>query len=132
MYGRRSWRSFGGYDGTGMSLGALERSRCKTAWMSPIPEKTTRQQILEWFSDYSACDCNICEKNGNRFAFVEFPNEQLRDSAIAAKRGGMFRGVSVVVNRSFNAFEGPRLGGRERVDDDIFGMDFDGPRIVKY
>jgi RNA recognition motif-containing protein len=127
MRGRYS-RGWGGYEGSGYSLGELEKSRCCTAWMSPIPQNTSRRDILDFFKEYQAVECRIVEKN-NRFAFINFPNETLRDSAIAAKRGSTFKGVDVVVNRSFNAYEGPRLGGRTRIDeDDIWGE----YREVKY
>jgi RNA recognition motif-containing protein len=106
----------------GMSMGELEKSRCRTAWMSPIPDNTSKAQIIEWFRDYGAIDCTIQEKDNNRFAFVAFATEQERDMAIQAKKNTTFRGVTVVVNRSFNAFRGPRLGGRTRYDDD-FGME---------
>ena len=98
-------------------IGELEKSRCKTAWMGQIPRNTSKKEILNFFADYNPVSCKIIEKSEtNRFAFIYFNNENDRDNAIAAKRGCTFKGNPVVVNRSFNAYEGPRLGGRERYD----------------
>jgi RNA recognition motif-containing protein len=85
--------------------------------MSPIAGQTRKTQILEWFGEFGAIDCQIREKDGNRFAFVTFATESDRDRAIEAKRNCLFQGQQVVVNRSFNAFRGPRLGGRMRYDE---------------
>lgn len=100
------------YDGE-----SLEKSRCKTAWMGPIPRKASQSDILKFFKDYSPSACKIIKKSEtNRFAFIYFPSETLRDAAISAKCNEMFKGVQVVVNRSFNAYSGERIGGRERYD----------------
>jgi RNA recognition motif-containing protein len=97
--------------------------------------KTSEKEILDFFKDFNPVDCTIIDKDNahtNRFSFIQFRNEMDRDSAIQAKRGAIFKGISVVVNRSFNAYEGPRLGGRERVDcGDQWGF-IDGPRLKKY
>ena len=96
----------------------LEKSRCCTAWVGQLPEKTTKKDIMDLFKEFNPQSCKIIEKTKtNRFAFVYFGDEQVRDRAIAAKSGNStIRGQRVIVNRSFNAYEGPRLGGKERYD----------------
>jgi RNA recognition motif-containing protein len=116
---------FGGYEGTWISLSELEKNRCRTVWMSPIPPKTSRNQILNFFQEFDAIDCAIHEKNGNCFSFIAFATEQDRDEAIASKRNSVFRGIEVVVNRSFNAFKGPRLGGQSPYDEEL-------ERVINY
>ncbi|KAK8865120.1 hypothetical protein M9Y10_010653 [Tritrichomonas musculus] len=102
----------------GMSKGELERSRCQTAWMGGIPRNTSKKEIMDFFEDYNPVSCKIIERSTtNRFAFINFMNERDRDNAIEGKKNCLFKGVQVVVNRSFNAYEGPRLGGKERYDD---------------
>lgn len=102
----------------GMSKGELEKSRCQTVWMGGIPKRTKESEILEFFEDYNPIDCNIIEKSKtNRFAFIYFSNELDRDNAITGKKNCLFKGEKVVVNRSFNAYEGPRIGGKERIDE---------------
>ena len=99
-----------------MSMGELERSRCKTVWMGGIPKNTSKKEIMEFFKDYNPSCCKIIERSEtNRFAFIYFTNEKDRDNAIAGKKSCLFKNVSVVVNRSFNAYEGPRLGGKEKI-----------------
>ena len=102
----------------GMSKGELEKSRCQTVWMGGIPKNTKESEILEFFKAYDPVDCNIIEKEKtNRFAFIYFSNERDRDNAIIGKKNCQFKGVKVIVNRSFNAYEGPRLGGKERINE---------------
>lgn len=99
---------------------SLEKSRCKTVWMGPIPKNTSKRQILDFFKDYNPLECKIIEKTStNRFAFIYFPDETSRDNAIQGKKGCLFRGENVVVNRSFNAYTGEKLGGRMRIEDDF-------------
>ena len=72
---------------------------------------------MDFFKDYQPVSFKIIKKDGGApFSFVYFPSESLRDAAIEGKKGGQINGVDVVVNRSFNAFEGPRIGGKERFD----------------
>lgn len=100
------------------SIGELERSRCQTVWMGGIPKNTSKKEIMEFFADYDPVSCKIIQKDEtNRYAFINFCNEQDRDRAISGKKNCLFKGVEVVVNRSFNAYEGPRLGGKERIDE---------------
>lgn len=100
------------------SKGELEKSRCQTVWMGGLPKNTSEEEIMKFFENYDPVDCKIIKKSDtNRFAFINFCNEHDRDNAIAGKKNCLFKGVKVVVNRSFNAYEGPRLGGRERIDE---------------
>ena len=88
--------------------------------MGPLPKNTSKKQVLDFFKDYNPVSCKIIHKSEtNIFSFIYFNNETDRDNAIAANKGKTFRGNSVVVNRSFNAYEGPRLGGKERYDSDF-------------
>ena len=104
----------------GMSMGDLERSRCRTAWVGQLPAQVSKREVLNLFTEYSPLDCKIIDKGGgNRFAFVLFADEQTRDRAIMNKRNSTIRGQQVIVNRSFNAYEGTRLGGKERYDDEF-------------
>ena len=98
----------------------LEKSRCCTAWVGQLPEKTTKKEVMDLFKEFNPMSCRIIEKTKtNRFAFVYFGDEQVRDRAIAAKcHNSTIRGHPVIVNRSFNAYEGPRLGGKTRYDDE--------------
>lgn len=101
-----------------MSIGEAERSRCHTAWMGPVPRNASKRSIMEFFREYNPVECKIIDKGGtNRFSFILFNNEVDRDNAINAKCNCEFLGEKVVVNRSFNAYEGLRLGGRERYDE---------------
>ena len=103
----------------------LEKSRCCTAWVGQLPPQTTKQEVMDLFKDFAPLCCRVVTKvrlgsKENRFAFVYFEDEEIRDLAIAAKRhGSTIRGHPVIVNRSFNAFEGPRLGGKSRYDFDL-------------
>ena len=102
------------------SKGELEKSRCKTAWMGGLPHNTKREQVMKFFEDYNPVSCKIIKKStGSPFAFIYFSNETDRDNAISAKKGCLFKGVSVVVNRSFNAYSGERIGGKTRLDEDF-------------
>ena len=96
----------------------LEKSRCCTAWVGQLPPQTSKAEVMALFEDFAPLACRVINKTeSNRFAFVYFANEELRDLAIAAKRhGSTIKGRPVIVNRSFNAFEGPRIGGRSRYD----------------
>ena len=98
-----------------MSWVDLERSRCKTAWVGQLPAWASKRQVMRLFREYDPLDCKIIDKGGgNRFAFVLFAHERLRDAAITNNKNSTIRGRPVIVNRSFNAYEGARLGGRER------------------
>lgn len=98
-----------------MSRGDLERSRCRTAWVGQLPYWASKRQVMNLFQEYLPLDCKIIDKGGgNRFAFVLFAHERLRDAAIMNNKNSAIRGRPVIVNRSFNAYEGIRLGGRER------------------
>lgn len=130
------------YRSNGMSMGELERSRCKTVWMGGIPRNTSKKEVMDFFSDYNPVCCKIIERTEtNRFAFIYFSNERDRDNAIAGKKNCLFKNQSVVVNRSFNAYEGPKLGGKQKVrrinlyedsdDSDCF-FDFDDQYHVEY
>ena len=86
----------------------LERSRLQTAWIGPLPKYCSRNQIMTFFEKYDPLDCQIFTEN-NGFAFVYFATQFDRNNAISNLNGKFLNGTKVVVNRSFNAFRGPRL-----------------------
>lgn len=106
----------------GYSMGELEKSRCKTAWMGPIPTHTSHRELMQFFDGFHPVETKIVHKD-TTFAFILFENEMWRDSAIQSKGSCVFKGMKTVVNRSFNAFEGPKLGGKTTYREDDF-MDF--------
>ena len=96
---------------------SLENSRCHTAWVGGLDRNTSKKDIMEFFQVYQPVQCKIINKPGqNPFSFVYFPTEALRDAAIMGKKGCLLKGNPVVVNRSFNAYEGTFLGGKSKVD----------------
>jgi RNA recognition motif-containing protein len=100
-----------------MGLGSLEKSRCHTAWVGGLPKDVSRRDIMEFFEGYNPVECKIIKERGTPFSFIYFETEKDRDNAIQAKRGCKLKGVDVIVNISFNAFEGPRLGGKVGFDE---------------
>ena len=96
----------------------LEQSRRKTAWMGALPRIFPESEIMNFFKDFHPVDCVVYEKEPkNIFSFIKFSNEQERNQAIISKKNSTFKGYNVVVNRSFNAFKGPRLPVGEYSDE---------------
>ena len=93
--------------------------------MGGIPKNTSKKEVMDFFKDYNPICCKIIERSEtNRYSFIYFNNERDRDNAIAGKKNCSFKNTSVVVNRSFNAYEGPRLGGKQKIRS-IFADDSD-------
>ena len=101
---------------------AAEISRKKTCFMAPIPEHTSNDEILEFFSDYSPIHSKIIDKgDGNRFAFIKFSTINNCELAYNNKNKTTFKNVVVTVNCSYNEFEsGERLGTFQRHNRNYF------------
>jgi RNA recognition motif-containing protein len=90
-----------------------------SAFVSGIPEGTTKKDLLEAFAGYNAVDARVSRANsaaGRGFGFVKFASEDAQELAVLSCTHVMIRGEESVVrfaNRGYNEIP-PKPIGRRR------------------
>lgn len=78
--------------------------------MGGIPKKKLKNQKPWDFSKHMIQLIVLLLKNQTQIVLLLF-------ILAKNKKNCLFKGEKVVVNRSFNVYEGPRIGGKERIDE---------------